>query len=252
MDNSSSFAEASPGILPSIRNGILAGLDEIVAASGTPPEYRLALLTPDNDQVHVRLNFANNNRTDFVTALNALPDVDDPWGNNYPESTDECLKTAVEARPESLVSPPDYCTRPVSPLGPDPTRLQIGDFSPAFSKTRKVVVLITDAPPGGFCDPEDFLADPAYALRALSIASEAYNAGIRVNAIHIPRAESKRTWRWQAAPLMQECARITGGWYTMPQTDLDAIVQLGKPFSGPSIPRVGRRRIALCGASYPD
>ena len=43
--------------------------------------------------------------TGTVTELNALPDVDYPWGNNYPESTDECLKTAVEARQESLVSP---------------------------------------------------------------------------------------------------------------------------------------------------
>jgi hypothetical protein len=164
--------------------------------------------------------------TGTVTELNALPDVDYPWGNNYPESTDECLKTAVEARPESLVSPPDYCTRPVSPLlGPDPTRLQIGDFSPAFSKTRRVVVLITDAPPGGFCDPEDFLADPAYALRALSIASEAYNAGIKVNSIHIPRGEGTQAWpwQWQAESIMQRYGGLTCGWYAMPQVAEDVI-----------------------------
>jgi hypothetical protein len=77
--------------LPTIRNGILAALGEIVAASGTPSDYRLALLTPDNDQVRVRLVFAANNRSTFVTALNSVTDPGSPWGNKPPESTDECL-----------------------------------------------------------------------------------------------------------------------------------------------------------------
>jgi hypothetical protein len=222
MDNSSSFAEASPGILPSIRNGILAGLDEIVAASGSPPDYRLALLTPDNDQVHVRLNFANNNRTSFTTALNGLPDLVAPNGNNPPESTDECLKTAVEPRLTNQVSSPTYCSRP----GDDPGVLQLGDFSYSFAKTRKIVVLITDAPPGGFCDPEDFAADPVFASHAMDIASEAYSAGIKVNAIHVRRLDANMTIQWQARPIMQQYGTITGGWYTLPQTEADAIKEV--------------------------
>jgi hypothetical protein len=226
VDNSSSFTDPSPGILPTIRSGILAALDETVAASGSPADYRLALLTPDNDQVHVRLNLGTNNRTDFVTALNALPQVDDPKGNVYPESCDECLRTAIEARLEIQVTTPDYCTRPLPPpLGPDPARLQIGDFSAAFSKARKVVILVTDAPPGGFCDPEDFLADPAYALHALDIASEAYSAGIKVNSIHIPRGEGTQAWpwQWQAESIMQRYGGLTCGWYAMPQVAEDVI-----------------------------
>jgi hypothetical protein len=219
FDNTSSFTDPSPGILPTIRNGILAALDEVVAASGTPPDYRLALLTPDNDQVHVRLNLGTNNRTSFVAALNNLPDLNQPWGNRYPESTDECLLTAVLARLANQVVGPTNCTRPDE----DPETLQIGDFSAALSKTRKVVVLVTDAPPGGFCDPEDFTADPAYAMHAISIASAASAAGIKVNSIHIPRADTNTVYQWQAKPLMQQYGTITCGWYRMPQVAQDAV-----------------------------
>jgi hypothetical protein len=164
--------------------------------------------------------------TGTVTALNVLPDVDDPWGRKYPESCDECLLTAVLARLANQVVGPTNCTRPDE----DPETLQIGDFSPAFSKTRKVVVLITDAPPGGFCDPDDpnlaaYTTGSVYAVHARDIAFAAYGAGIKVNAVQVPRLDEAETTyiQWQARPMMQQYAALTCGWYTMPQIDEVAI-----------------------------
>jgi hypothetical protein len=164
--------------------------------------------------------------TGTVTALNVLPDVDDPWGRKYPESCDECLLTAVLARLANQVVGPTNCTRPDE----DPETLQIGDFSPAFSKTRKVVVLITDAPPGGFCDPDDpnlaaYTTGSVYAVHARDIAFAAYGAGIKVNAVQVPRLDEAETTyiQWQARPMMQQYAALTCGWYTMPQIDDVAI-----------------------------
>jgi hypothetical protein len=166
----------------------------------------MALVTPDNDQVRVRLNFMASNRNDLQDEVESLPDLEYPTGWFFPESTDECIKTAVEARAASEVIPP-ACTRPAE----DPPTLQINDFTQQFSKQRKLIVLITDAPPGGFCDPEFFAQDP-YGEHARDIARNARTNCIKINAIQVPN-------KWDAldvdaASIMQDYRTITCGWYS--------------------------------------
>jgi len=205
--------------LATVIDGVLEAMDEIVAAStvNSQPDYRLALITPDNDQVHVRLKFTNNNRQSFENELDDLPDLGLPVGNRIPESTDECILTAISARAAVQVNPPvppPCADRPPPPSPPgDPSTLQIGDFTPAFSKTNKLIVLITDAEPGGFCDPEAYLPDP-HGLHALAIAQAAHDlyGCIKINAIQVPN--KLNVLDANAASVMQDYAGITCGWYS--------------------------------------
>lgn len=213
IDNTLSATGEEAERMPAIKNGVLAALDEIVAASTT---YRLALVTPDNDQVHVRLNFEAGNRNDLEDEVENLPDLGHPTGWFIPESTDECIKTAVEARAASQVLPPS-CTRPQED---PPPPLQIDDFTPAFGYSRKLIVLITDAAPGGLCDPERFFQSP-HGDYARAIAQEARTNCIRINAIQVPNKSGGLDA--DPASVMQDYRDLTCGWFIqVPMAHLDA------------------------------
>ena len=124
----------------------------------------------------------------------------DGYGNTEPESTDECLNTAVNALLAAGRVNPRNCT----PVGQP---LQIADFSPGFrSPARKLVVLITDAPPGGFCDEEDG------GVQAHQYALQARQACIQINAILVNR-DNESPYP-AAIPVMQDYYQTSCGWYS--------------------------------------
>ena len=192
IDNTGSMGDQP---LTQLRNGINKVLDDIQAASGN--DYRLAIVTPDNDQVHVWLDFSSDNRSAFTSALNS---VTPSGGGNTPESTDECLNTVLNALAASGRSNPRNCTPVSSPL-------QIGDFSPAMrSNVKKFVVMITDAEPGGFCDFGDNGAQAAI------YAQQAKNNCVKINAIQVNLSGDGPDPACQTVMLNYE--HVTCGWYS--------------------------------------
>ena len=165
-------------------------------------DYRLALVTPDNDQVNVRLNFSQNNLANFETALSNLitnAGANICNGNGIPESTDECLNTVVNA----LAASGRLNTKDCAPTN----ALQIGDFAAFRPNARKLIVMVTDAPPGGFCDTYNTNVDN---VRAHEFALVAKNKGIKIDAIAV---EIGSDYDADVATVMQDYANTTCGWY---------------------------------------
>ena len=198
IDNTGSMNSS----LSAIQNGIATVLNDIVTAStasgASAPDYRLALVTPDEDQVHVRVNFSQNNQEEFELALLSLKAQ---GGGGESESTDECLNTVVNALPSDLHGRQnlDNCA------ARSPT-LQINDFAPAFrANAKRIVVLITDASPGGFCD-QGFLQNTYD-----QYATEAANQGIQINAILI---NDQNDDALAAKIVLLDYYNTTCGWYS--------------------------------------
>jgi hypothetical protein len=130
-------------------NGVLDQLEQLTdPQTGLGSNYRLALVT-FKDFVHVRVNFSRENRLEFMAAINQLTAS---LGEGTADASDEALNTVVNTLPASA----------------RPQGKQIGDFTQAFRDVehgniavRKIIVLITDAPPGGF--------DGAYTIRIVSM-----------------------------------------------------------------------------------
>lgn len=178
--------------LAALTTGISVVLDDIAAASGN--DFRLSLVTPEDDQVKVRVAFpvSGSNRTAFELALSGVT-IPPNFGNGRPESTDECLNTVINALSANGRINPRICNPPSSPL-------QINDFSPGFRSTaRKLVVMITDHEPGGFCDVGDS------GLEAAIYATQAHANCIRINAIQVGNFVD-------ATPIMINYQQATCGW----------------------------------------
>ena len=163
IDDTGSMQQA----IDSIKVQLERILDDIETCSnpgtGAGPDYRLALVT-FKDDVTVLLPFAPNNRAAFSQAL--VP-VTAFGGGQVPEASDEALNTIVNGLRAS-------------------GRPQTGDFVPAFrAGARKVIVLVTDAPPGGFDD----ILDAGDQARAALRAQEAAAAGIVIGAVYVPTRE---------------------------------------------------------------
>lgn len=198
LDNTGSMG-AEP--LTELRNGISDVLDELEAASGV--DYRLALVTPDNDQVHVRLNFSLNNRTAFESALNSDLSA---GGGDTPESTDECLNTVLNALAANGRYDPRDCRMPPPPL-------QIGDFKLGFRPSAvKLVVMITDHGPGGFCDAFD------NGTQAAVYAAQARADCVKINAVQVGN-------NGDATPVMHDYYQTACGWYEQVPANGTGIVE---------------------------
>jgi hypothetical protein len=205
LDNTGSIWDnTDDGTMEPYQNAIIAALTDIETSSGG--DYRFALVTPDtdgdmnptnnqdfsyHDMVVVRIPFTSNVAA-FEAALNDPNLAGD--GGNTPESTDQCLNTAVNALVASGRQDVDNCA-------PPDKALQIGDFTPAFrSNARKLVVLITDAGPGGFCDNSYTTTD------AHQYALDAKAQCIKINAIQISDDSNAQT-------VMQDYSATSCGWY---------------------------------------
>jgi hypothetical protein len=134
-------------------------LDSIETSSGN--DYRLALVT-FKDNVTVQENFSANNRVSITPKIMALAAG---GGDNEPEASDEALNTVINA---------------LSASG----RPQNMDFNPPFRATSlKIIILVTDARPGGFDDQFSTGVDD---VNAHSRATEAAAKGIKISAIFVP------------------------------------------------------------------
>ncbi|MEI9962516.1 MAG: vWA domain-containing protein [Limisphaerales bacterium] len=188
VDNTGSMSDAP---LTQLKNRIANVLDTIEAASGN--DYRLALVTPDDDQVDVMLSFSINNRSAFVTALNAVTDPPNN-GDGTPESTDECLNTVLNALSAANRQNPRECSPPSSPL-------QYNNFTPGFrTNVLKLVVMITDHEPGGFCDNGD------NGYQAGIYAQQARDNCVHINAVQVGNNRD-------ATPVMQNYYQTSCGWH---------------------------------------
>jgi hypothetical protein len=185
IDNTGSMAS---GPLDQLKNNLTVVLNTIEASSGN--DYRLALVTPDTETVNVRLNFSQNNRAAFASALSS---VVASGGAGQAESTDECLNTIINTLSSSGRTDPRGCN-PITPL-------QINDFSQSFRLTaRKFVVLITDHEPGGYCDSGDG------GVQAAIYAAQARASCIRINAVQVENNAD-------ATPIMLDYKVVTCGWH---------------------------------------
>jgi hypothetical protein len=199
------------GTIENVKKGLVTLLDDIQRASGG--DYRLALVTVANDDggedyINVAQTFAPGNRNTFEQQLRALS-APGSGGPSSPEIYDEALRTVIEGLPG------------------DDARQQVGDFDIPFRPVaRKVIILVTDAPPGGFDDNYTPGIDDA---NAHEVAISALNRGIRISAVYASTNEEDYYYRYgggtQSPPpsplppspamrVMQDLAATTYGVYT--------------------------------------
>jgi hypothetical protein len=147
------------GAINNVKAELSSILDSIETSSGN--DYRLALVT-FKDNVTVQENFSANNRVSITPKIMGLTAG---GGNNEPEASDEALNTVINALAAS-------------------GRPQNIDFNPAFRSTAlKIIILVTDARPGGFDDQFMTGVDD---INAHSRATEAAAKGIKISAIFVP------------------------------------------------------------------
>jgi len=219
IDNTSSMTNS----LTAIKQSIASVLADIAMASSN--DFRLAIVTPDtnddvnptnsatdgtgHDMVVVRLPFTNN----AAVFTNLLNSIQTGFGFNWPESTDECLNTVVNALTQSGRVDTNQCA-------PAEKLLQLGDFTPGFrTNAAKRVVLISDAVPSGFCDDADRVHQATN--NAHHWAELAYAAGIKINAIEIGTFGPGSPYG-DTQTVMQDYAGTSCGWYTDVPNDSDA------------------------------
>ncbi len=151
-------------------------------------DYQLGLVT-FKDDVTVRTDLAPLNLATVGPQINALGAA---GGAGEPEASDEAVNTAVDNLPAG-------------------GRPQTGDFSGTWrSNATKMVILVTDAHPGGF-DDTFTAADQANAHQR---AVEAANKGIKVSAVYV-----QTTALPGISTIMQDYATTTGGTYTATPAD---------------------------------
>ena len=188
IDTTSSMGQA----IDNVKLAIPLITAQIAAASTSPAtptgDFRLALVGFD-DLVTVVQPFTAN-RAALEAAVLTLQAV---GGINEPEASDEALNTVINGLPERLG--------------------QSGNFSPPFrAGALKIIVLVTDARPGGFDDLfEVGVDDVAANLRAQQAAS----AGIKIGAVYTPLEDGP--FHEQIVPIMQNYATRSNGVFTQTQ-----------------------------------
>ena len=142
-------------------------------------EYRLALLT-FKDNVTLRVGFAYENKEPFISALQTLSAN---GGAGEPEASDEALNEALLAMP------------------------------PRFSDPLQIIVLITDARPGGV---DDQYTEGVDDVRAHNLALAALGREIKIGAIYVPTSDF---YSPTIIPIMQDYARTSEGFYAETEPD---------------------------------
>ncbi|MFD7656102.1 vWA domain-containing protein [Actinosynnema sp. NPDC059797] len=171
------------GAIANLKTGINAIVNDVVTASGG--DYQLGLVTfKDNVTVHNDLAPGNAAAvTNYVTNTLAAS-----AGGSEPEASDEALNTVVNNRAAA-------------------GRPQNADFAGTWrSNAMKLVVLVTDARPGGF-DNVHAAVDVA---NAAQWANDALARGIKISSVYVPTSP---TFTPVIQPIMQNYATTTGGLY---------------------------------------
>ncbi len=175
LDDTFSMSDAIANIQGEIVD-LVATLEE---RSGN--DLRVALVTfKDRNEVEIDLPFTNQTSS-FSTELGA---VTASGGVGVPEASDVALATVVD-----------------------------GSFGFRSSST-KIVVLVTDAPPGGTGVDDRFDTDDE--LRAAQLAQTAADSGIRLTAVLLPRVNYEVA---ATRTIMERYATVTDGIYREVGTD---------------------------------
>ncbi|MBM7773406.1 hypothetical protein JOD54_003610 [Actinokineospora baliensis] len=168
--------------IANIKTGINSIISDVSTLSGG--DFKLGLVS-FKDNVRVINDLASGNQAAVTAAVNALAAG---GGGNTPEASDEALNTAINNLPA---------------LG----RPQVGDFNGTWrSNATKMIVLVTDAPPGGFDD----VHAPVDVTNAHQRALEAQNR-IKINSVYVPTGGVSAP----IVSIMQDYANTTGGVYTL-------------------------------------
>jgi hypothetical protein len=182
LDNTNSMF----GAIDNIKDELPTIVSNAQNASGG--DLRLGYIT-FNDSVIVR----NNLTTNISAVMNSINDTSASGGAGAPEASDEAKNTSVNNLPGG--------TRKDAAGN---TGTQVGDFTtPYRSNALKIIVLITDAPPGGFNDvqnPQDNTSMHQHALTA-------QNKSIIISDIFVPTVGD---YAGQAA-ILEDDADTTGG-----------------------------------------
>jgi hypothetical protein len=209
------------GAIANVKSEVASLVSQIVTAA--EGDYQLGLIT-FKDSITVRDDLASGNADAVRSHVLSLAAF---GGDRQPEASDESLNTAVNRLPAA-------------------GRPQSGDFNGSWrASARKVAILITDAPPGGF---DDVCTAGIDDVNAHTRAVEAANAGIRISAVFVPTAgrsgASNDNLEVPAEPMscdaravMQDYAATSGGIYTETAQDgsgtaaaiRDIIASCGEP-----------------------
>ncbi|MDE3090418.1 MAG: VWA domain-containing protein, partial [Chloroflexota bacterium] len=188
VDHTTSMHDAINNVKTELA-GILGNIETV---SGN--DYRLALVT-FGDDITILENFAANNRAPVAQKFKALQDYG--GGAGEPEGSDEALNTVVNALPKA-------------------GRPQNMDFTPSFrDNALRIVILVTDARPGGF---DDAFTPGKDDRNAHTHAMEAASKGIRLSAVFVPTDFSPQNHPTVRA-IMQDYATTTNGYFLETRPD---------------------------------
>lgn len=198
--------DSSTSMNPAIENvkaQTAALLDRIVTESGG--DYRIGLVDFADD-VEVRVPFASDN---VEAVRTAIPNLYQDRGNTAdPEAWDEALVTVIDGRSAAAANA-DRSTSDGQ---------QIGDFVADWrADAKKVVLLVTDATPGGFDGSSDPVGDDANPVtnppvrfnRAFNAAVRANERDIRVATVFVPNSNSEPRAADQLASIANETGAPT-------------------------------------------
>ncbi|MCP4104084.1 MAG: VWA domain-containing protein [Desulfobacteraceae bacterium] len=168
------------GAISDVKSGLVSIVNSINTTSGG--DYQLGLIT-FKDTVIVEEDFALSNAAAIQNKISSLTAS---GGGNGPEASDEALNTAINCLSAQAG--------------------QVGDFNgPWRSGAVKIIILITDALPGGF-DDQFTVADQN---NATTRANEASAAGIKIASIYVPTY-----FNATVKGIMENYAITTGGIFT--------------------------------------
>ncbi|MCP4124598.1 MAG: VWA domain-containing protein, partial [Bacteroidetes bacterium] len=192
------------GAISDVKSGLLSIISSIVTTSGG--DYQLGLIT-FKDTVIVEEDFALSNAAVIQTKISSLTAS---GGGSGPEASDEALNTAVNCLSTHTG--------------------QVGDFNgPWRSGVVKIIIFITDAPPGGF-DDQFTVTDQN---NATARANEASAAGIKIASIYVPTS-----FNATVKGIMENYANTTGGVFTQTANNgsgaAEAIEEIIKDCAGES------------------
>jgi len=180
VDTTTSMGEA----INNVKTGLTQILASIEIASSN--DYRVALVT-FGENINIRENFAPNNRVAVEPKFQGLSLSG--GGSNEPEASDEALNTVVNGllatgRPQNV------------------------NFTPTFrAEALKVIILVTDARPGGFDDAFTLGVDD---VNAHNRAIQANAQQIKISAVFVPTGFSPVDHPMVRA-IMQDYAGTTNG-----------------------------------------
>lgn len=186
IDTTSSMDEAIDNVKAEV--GSLIGLVDDFSGG----DFQLGLVT-FKDDITVWNDLAAGNQAAVEANILGLTAS---GGGNTPEASDEALNTIIHGLDED----------------DRPPGAQAGDFDGVWRpQAAKLIILITDAPPGGFDDTFTAGVDDE---NAHDRALEAAAAGIGISAIYVPTTNN-----FTAEMVMKDYAATSGGIYYKAQED---------------------------------